>query len=160
MSSPDHKPNGTISTLKRDKETFVSHHSGTNLSELCALIALVPLLTFTLQWCSVKLQQHSAHTAGWRQALVQITWVVLPTVTAVMSESFLRPLLWGLCAWSTTLACWTFHRGHPSGLTKSLQQLAEQHRKRLAQAQAHKQGASSAFTRSALTKPYSMRCVL
>lgn len=143
MSTSDHKPNGTISTLKRDKETFVSHHSGTNLSELCALIALVPLLTFTLQWCSVRQEQHSAHTVSWRQALVQITWVVLPTVLAVMSESVLKPLLWALCALSTTLACWTVYREHPSGLTKSLQQLAEQHRKRLAQAQARQQRARS-----------------
>ncbi len=137
MFAPYQAHNGGISTTKLERENFVSHQSGTDLTELCALIALVPVLAFTLQWFCAR-QQHCTHLAvncSWLQAFGQITWVVIPTVLAVMSESALWPLTFMLCVITMLLVCWTIRQERLSGLTKSLQQLAEQHRKRLVQVQ-------------------------
>ena len=137
MFAPYQTHNGGLSTNKLDRENFVSHHSGTDLTELCALVALVPVLAFTLQWFCAR-QQHYTHLAvscSWLQAFGQITWVVIPTILAVMSESALWPLTVMLCVITILLICWTIRQEHLSGLTKSLQRLAEQHRKRLVQLQ-------------------------
>jgi len=137
MVAPYQAHNGGLSTKKLERENFVSHHSGTDLTELCALIALVPVLAFTLQWFCAR-QQHCIHLAfscSWLQAFGQITWVVIPTILAVMSESALWPLTFVLCVSTMLLVCWTVRQEHLSGLTKSLQRLAEQHRKRLVQLQ-------------------------
>ncbi len=137
MVAPYQAHNGGLSTKKLDRENFVSHHSGTDLTELCALIALVPVLAFILQWFYAR-QQHYTHlpvSCSWLQAFGQITWVVIPTIFAVMSESALWPLTSILCVIAMLLICWTVCQEHLSGLTKSLQRLAEQHRKRLVQLQ-------------------------
>ncbi|DBA88184.1 TPA: hypothetical protein ACH3X2_005171 [Trebouxia sp. C0005] len=131
MAAPYQAHNGGLWTKKLEREKFVSHHSGTDLTELCALIALVPVLAFTLQWFCAR-QQHCRHlsvSCSWLRAFGQITWVVIPTILAVMSEWALWPLTFVLCVMTMLLVCWTVRHEHLSGLTKSLQQLAEQHRK-------------------------------
>lgn len=137
MVAPYQAYNGGFSTRKLERENFVSHHSGTDLTELCALIALVPALALTLQWFCARPQHciQRAVSCSWLQAFGQITWVVIPTILAVMSESTLWPLTLMLCVITMLLACWTIRQEHLLGLTKSLQRLAEQHRKRLVQLQ-------------------------
>lgn len=118
--------------LKASKEKFVSDHSGANLTELCLLVALVPLLTFLVQWCCETQAKHVRSTTSefWPYALIQIICVVLPTILAVMSESVFWPLACMLCISTLAAACWTVHQERLTGLTKSLQLLIKQHRKR------------------------------
>ncbi len=122
-----------ILALKVSKENFVSNHSGTGLLELCLLVALVPTSAFVLRWCCCKMQPSylaRAASSSWLYMLIQFTFVVIPTVLAVMSPHTPWLLEGVLCISTLALACRTLQQEHVSGLTRSLQYLAEQNRKR------------------------------
>ena len=111
-------------TAKASKEAFVSNHAGTTLLELCALIALLPSLSFVLQWCCER------NYRGRSPISLQFTCVVLPTILAVMSESVLWLLVPFLYIGALGLAYQTAIQERIAGLTLSLQCVAQQHTKR------------------------------
>ena len=121
----------SASTLKRSKENFVSHHSGTNLTELCFLVALVPCLAFLLQVYARNCQTKSSgfNPNGCVSVMLQFVCIVLPTVLAVTSEALVWPLLWLVLVLVFLTGCWRLLLGKVV-MTRSLLQLAEQHYKR------------------------------
>ena len=121
----------SASTLKRSKEIFVSHHSGTNLTELCFLVALVPCLAFLLQAYARSCQTNPStiNPKGGISLMLQFVWVVLPTVLAVTSEVLVWPVLWLVLVLVFLTGCWRLLPGNVV-MTRSLHHLAEQHYKR------------------------------
>lgn len=113
----------TAPTLKLSKENFVSYHSGTNLTELCFLFALVPFLAFMLQSHSRPCQ------SGFVRVVLQSAWVVLPTVLAVMSDTLVCAWLLFVLVLMSVTACWSRLPRYVA-MTRSLHHLAEQHSKR------------------------------
>lgn len=119
------------STLKLSKENFVSHHSGTNLTELCMLVALVPCVAFLLQAYSRRSQASFSSTKlnDCVNVVLQFACIVLPTVLAVTSEALVWPLLWLVLAFVSLTACWSL-LPHNVAMTRSLHHLVEQQSKR------------------------------
>lgn len=117
-------------TLKRTKENFVSHHSGTNLTELSFLVALVPCLAFLLQAYarSYKTAFSSTNLRACSSVAFQFVCIVLPTVLAVTSGTLIWPLLW-LVLVLVSLTGWRLLPNHV-GMTRPLHHLAEQRYKR------------------------------
>lgn len=111
------------STLKLSKEKFVSNHSGTNLTELCILFAVVPCLTFLLQI------HGSPCPPGLVSPVSQFACIVLPTVLAVMSDSRIWAWLLIVLVLVSVLVCWSSVLDK-AAVTRSLQHLAEQPIKR------------------------------
>lgn len=129
MSSENTKALSAL-TLKRSKESFVSHHAGTNLTELSFLVALVPCLAFLLQIYARTYDTASCSTnlTACSSVALQFVCVVLPTVLAVTSEALVGPLLW-LVLVIMSLTGWRLLSGHVV-MTRSLHDLAEQRHKR------------------------------
>ena len=121
----------SASKLKRSKENFVSHHSGTNLTELCCLVALIPCLAFLLHAYARSCQTNSSriHPKGGVSLMLQFVCIVLPTVLAVTSEALVWPFLWLVLVLVSLTGCWRLLPGNVV-MTRSLQHLAEQHYKR------------------------------
>lgn len=130
MSSEDTKALSAL-TLKRSKENFVSHHSGTDLTELSLLVALVPCLAFLLQAYArtYKTAASSNNLKSCSSVALQFVCVVLPTLLAVTSEALVGPLLWLVLVLVSVTGCW---RLLPDNMvmTRSLHHLAEQQHKR------------------------------
>lgn len=121
----------SASTLKRSKENFVSHHSGTNLTELCFLVALVPCLEFLLKayarCCRTK--SSSIDHNGCIGVMLQFVCVVLPTVLTVTSDALVWPILWLVFVLVFLTGCWRL-LFDDMVMTRSLHHLTEQHYKR------------------------------
>ena len=118
-------------TLKRSKENFVSQHSGTNLTELCSLVALVPCLSFLLKAFARSYRTNSSCIKfnGCIRVMLQFVCIVLPTVLTVTSEALVWPFLWLVLVLVFLTGCWRLLRGSVV-ITRSLHHLAEQHHKR------------------------------
>lgn len=129
MSSENIKALSAL-TLKRSKEDFVSHHSGTNLTELSFLVALVPCLAFLLQAYArtYEAAPSSTNLKAFSSVALQFVCVVLPTVLAVTSEALVGPLLW-LVLVTVSVTGWRLLPSHVV-MTRSLHHLAEQQYKR------------------------------
>ena len=112
-------------TLKVSKEVFVSNHSGTNLTELCALVALVPVLACLHQ----QLATSSIPQSVAIRAVLQYVCVVVPVILAVMSKLNVALFVGSVCL-CTMAACYQICRIGVAGITQSLQRITEQTRKR------------------------------
>ena len=112
-------------TLKVSKEVFVSNHSGTNLTELCALVAFVPVLACVHQQIATSSGSQSAVV----RALLQYVCLVVPVILAVMSESSVALFVGSVCVCAMAACCQKCHTGKPD-ITQSLQQITEQSQKR------------------------------